>query len=257
MRQESRNVSKRKKGRRERMAKDKDPQQDTMSCRTATRGDPRNQDTLLRLPRELRDEIYDYLLASGHFQILTTSRQLSQEAVESLYREAVYRMYVNSADGHRNIKPSEEVAHQIQNLNLQWDMSNFDCSRNACDIIDFCQKRPATRRTCHVMLEFDAHRAALLNATDISALRSLRIFQKVVFTTTMTSSTWVTSGARLARLRRRIPGMFRTLSDELGLALGPADQRGDADIRCLVFHPSKMLEKRFDELPPSNRSYGW
>lgn len=230
------------------------------SCRTVivTRGDYHKEGTLLSLPRELRDKIYGYLLASGDLQILRTSHQLSQEALESLYRKAVFRMYVNSADGSRNIKPSGNAADQIQNMKLQWDMSNFTCSRNACEVIDFCQKRQLTRKTCHVTLRLGLQRAALLSANDISALRNLRIFQKVVVKTMMRQdSTYATSSDRLARLRSRVLSMFRVLSDELGLALGPADQNGDADTRYLVFHPSRMVERRFDELPSSNTAFSW
>lgn len=257
MDQESRNGLKGEEGGREDIAKEKDRQKGTASCKVTNEVNHRNGGPLLSLPRELRDEIYGYLLASGHLQVLRTSRQLSQEALESLYPKAIFRMYVNSADGSRNIKPSEIVADQIQNIKLQWDLSDHNCSRNAHELIDFCHKQEEMRMTCHVILLLGVRRAALLNANDISALRSLRVFRNVVLETIIKDSTQQIPSGRRAKLRSRILSMFRVLSDELGLTLGPADHRGDVDARHLVFHPPKMLETRFDELPPSNTAYSW
>lgn len=244
-------------GGREDIAKEKDRQQGTASRKVTNEVNHRNGGPLLSLPRELRDEIYGYLLASGHLQVLRTSRQLSQEALESLYPKAIFRMYVNSTDGSRNIKPSENVADQIQNIKLQWDLSDHDCSRNAHELIDFCHKQGEMRMTYHVILLFGVRRAALLNANDISALRSSRVFRNVVLETIIKDSTQEIPSGRRAKLRSRILSMFRVLSDELGLTLGPADHRGDVDARHLVFHPPKMLGTRFDELPPSNTAYSW
>lgn len=230
------------------MAKEEDRRQDTISCRAATRANHYNGGTLFSLSRELRDEIYDYLLASGHLQILRTSRPLSQEALESLYRKAIFRLYVNSAHQSRNIWPSGNVAGQIQNIEVQWEMSDFNCSRNAHEVIDFCQNSQAARGTCHIILKFNTWRATLLNATDIFALRNLRVFQKVCFKSMMKDST---------KLRGRILKIFKMLSNELGLALGPADNREDVDAQYLVFHPSSISENRFDKLSVSKTAYSW
>ena len=225
----------------------------------ATSSDPYSQATLLSLPPELRDEIYAYLLASGDLSIVRSSRQLSVETLRLIYTGAMLRFYVNSAEACRNIQPGENAAERIQNLRLHWHLSDFDCHRNAHDVIRFCQnKQKKTRMTCHVILKFGAWRAALLNANDIAALRNLRVFRNVILETTVVKdSTQVLSSGVLAKLRSRTLRMLKVLGDVLGIALGPADHRGDPDGRYLVFHPSSMSETLFHELPPSDRAYSW
>ncbi|KAL9065067.1 MAG: hypothetical protein Q9161_008486 [Pseudevernia consocians] len=225
----------------------------------ATSSDPYRQATLLNLPPELRDEIHVYLLASGDLSILRSFRQLSVETLRLIYTGAILRFYVNSSEACRNIQPGEKAAERIQNLRLHWDLSDFDCHRNAHEVIEFCQKQQQKQRmTCHVILKFGAWRAALLNANDIAALRSLRVFRNVILETTVAKdSTQALSSGRLAKMRSRTLSILKVLGDVLEIALGPADHRGDADGRYLVFHPSSMSENRFHELPPSDRAYSW
>lgn len=212
---------------------------------------------LLELPQELRDEIYGYLVHSGDLAILQVSRQTTSEVLHRIYTKASFRFYVNSAEACRNVQPQENVALKIQNLELQWDLSNFDCQRNSHELITFCQKRGVTRNTCHIVLIADISRAALLNANDISALRNLRVFRTVTLETRIKDSTQAITSARLAKFRYRVLSMFRALGDKLKLTLGPADQRGDADARQLVFRPASMEGSQFGELPPSKTAYSW
>ena len=242
----------------EEMAEEQDRRQNTASCSAiTTRADHRGQGTLFRLPRELRDEIYDYLLASGDLQILRTSRPLSQEALRSLYRKAVFKVHMNSTNSFRNVKPSKNVVDKIQNIKIQWDLSDFSSSHNAFEIIVLFHGYQVARGTCHVLLRFDAWRAALLRPADIHALRILRVFRTVMLEVKIKDSTSAISSDRLDKLRSRTLSVFRVLSDELRAALGSADQREDADARYLVFRPSEMLGNRFSELPLSNTAYGW
>ena len=212
---------------------------------------------LLKLPRELRDEIYGYLLPSGHLTILRVSRQASLEALDRIYAKASFRFYVNSVEACRNIQPQENIARKIQNLELYWDLSDFNCQRNSHELITFCQIQGVTRNTCHVIMKGDTLRAALLNADDISALQSLRVFRTVILEIRIKESTQAITSRHLANFRRRAFRMFRMLGDELKLALGPAEKMGDADARRLVFHPASMWGSQFSELPPSKTAYSW
>ncbi len=232
-------------------------EEELMKKRPATSLNSRHQVTLLSLPTELRDEVYAYLLASGHLSILRSSRQLSVEALRLIYTGAMLRVYVNSAEACRNIQPGETVAERIQNLQLYWHLSEFECRRNANQVIEFCQQRRENRVTCHVVLKFDLFRAALLKANDITALRSLRVFQNVVLETMLADPTQAESSAHFARLRKRTSSIFKVLGDQLEITLGTGDQRGDADDRYLVFHPSSASEEDFRKLPPSDTAYSW
>ena len=130
--------------------------------RPANLFNPCSHSMLLKLPQELRDEIYGYLLHSGDLAILQVSRQTTSEVLYRIYTKASFRFYVNSAKACRNVQPQENVAQKIQNLELQWDLSNFDCRRNSHKLITFCQKQGVTRNTCHIVLIADISRAALL-----------------------------------------------------------------------------------------------
>ena len=88
------------------------------SIKPAISSGPHSHATLLDPPREMRNEIYVYLLASGHLSILRTSRQLSVEALELIYKEAIFRVFVNSAQACRNVHPRAKSARKIQNLQL-------------------------------------------------------------------------------------------------------------------------------------------
>ena len=225
--------------------------------RPATSLFPPHQVTLFSLPPELRDEVYAYLLASGHLSILRSSRQLSVEALRLIYTGAMLRVYVNSAEACRNIQPGNKVTEKIQNLQLYWYLSDYECRRNAHQVIEFCQQRRENRVTCHVILKFAVFRAALLKADDITALRSLRVFQNVVLETMIAEPTQAVSSAHFAKLRSRTLSIFKVLGDQLEMTLGPADHRGDADDQHLVFHPSSVSEEGFHKLPPSNTAYLW
>ncbi len=219
--------------------------------------DPRPQVTLLSLPLELRDEVYAYLLASGHLSILRSSRQLSVEALRHIYTKTMLRVYVNSEEACRNIQPGKRDAERVQNLQLYWHLSDHECRRNAHQVFEFCQQRRENRVTCHVILKFAVFRAALLKADDIIALRNLRVFQNVVLETVIADPTQVVSSAHLAKLRKRTLSIFKVLGDQLEITLGPGDLRGDADDRHLVFHPSSVSKEDFHKLPPSDTAYSW
>ena len=62
--------------------------------------------SLLSLSRELRDEIYGYLLRAGSLEFLRTSRQIHDEAKERLFHEAVFRVKVGFTGGRVNNFPT-------------------------------------------------------------------------------------------------------------------------------------------------------
>ena len=61
---------------------------------------------LLSLPRELRDQIYAYLLRAGSVAIMRTSKQIHEEVKERLFHDAVFRVKVGFADGRVSSFPT-------------------------------------------------------------------------------------------------------------------------------------------------------
>lgn len=93
---------------------------------------------LLILPREIRDEIYGHLLLCGDLAIMRSSRQINLEAMNLLYRMAVYRMVFNYDERSRNIQPSQEAVVQIQNLSLQFQLPDLTSICHANEINVSC-----------------------------------------------------------------------------------------------------------------------
>ena len=220
---------------------------------------PHGLGTLPSLPRELRDEICNYLLASGQLQILRTSRLLDQEAQEIRYGKVVVRMRGNSVYYFRNIKSSENVTDRIQDVQLEWDLGDPVSPRNVHKLIDMSSKVQATPNTCHVILKLSWFRPALLDDSDIHALKSLRLFKNVVLEAKSKQSTRCISRDCRAVLGDRIIGMLERLMNILDPALGSAEYEGDADAdaHLLFFQPSTICRGSFSELPYSNIPYSW
>ena len=229
------------------MARGNNPRLNATSRPIAIGGCYQNQGTLFTLPPELRDEIYGYLLSSGDLSILRTSHQLSLEALRLIYEKGVLRIHVNSAQASRNIQLRDDVIQKFKNLELHWDLSDFDTR----EILDICRNQQAVRMACHVILETDACGMIILTTQNLSALRNLRVFRIVVLKTLLKEPSRTMSSLRLALLTSRNLEILKMLGKRLGQALGPADQKGNVDAPYLVFHPSRMLGERNNELPPS------
>ena len=133
----------------DKISEETDLQRDTTLCMAATRSAPHGLSTLLSLPRELRDEIYNYLLASGQLQILRTSRLLGQKAQEILYNKVTLRIRGNSVYYFRNIKSIENVTDRIQDVQLEWDLG------------DPVWPRTIATRSCHWDMRFEILQAQM------------------------------------------------------------------------------------------------
>ena len=115
--------------------------------------------TLTSLPREIRDEICAYLLNAGDLAILRTSKQLSHEAKELLYREGVCRVKLGFASGSDvDLFLSKELG-RIQNYDIRvyfrpGSFSGFrHFFRNSKHSAGHGETR--SRLECHVILEYD------------------------------------------------------------------------------------------------------
>lgn len=121
----------------------------------------------LSLARELRDIIYSDLITSGDVAILRVSQQLHDEAKDILYKQGIFRMYLNvstSEKYHDTWRPSVlQVDNRIQNFNIliylpssmlrthgQLYRSEYD--KLTFDYIQSCQGS----RAFHLTLIFDA-----------------------------------------------------------------------------------------------------
>ena len=69
---------------------------------------------LFKLPRELRDQIFTQLLASGYPTFMRTSRAMKKEGEMWIARVGIYRMNLGCFYGINCPAPSQEVLDKIQ-----------------------------------------------------------------------------------------------------------------------------------------------
>ena len=137
---------------------------------------------LMSLPREIRDKIYAYLLRAGDLAILRTSKQLSREAKERLYREGFWRWKLNR--GRRDPFHGPQWS-RIENCDVRvyFGLANpLDCGYIFRFLANYTRANE-----CYVTIEYDAFNprcAERLWQTFLSTLAAgiacLTTFEKVV-----------------------------------------------------------------------------
>ena len=114
---------------------------------------------LMSLPREIRDKIYAYLLRAGDLSIMRTSKQLSHEAKESLYREGVYRVKLGFESGGDVGSFLRKELGKIQNYDIRVNFGH-GCFLDSHDFFRIFKHfaghaETHSRLECHVRIEYD------------------------------------------------------------------------------------------------------
>ena len=201
----------------------------------------------LSLPREIRDGICAYLLKTGDLAFLRTSKQLSHEGMERLYREGVCRLRIGFPDGGGGDSFFPQKWATIQNYHFRifyghrttlttypltshferFANHNEAGLKNECLItIEYCSWDP--RCKAYMMRGLEAVTAYLTT------------FKTVVVT--LISGPWVTwcpKAYPASETTKTMLDTWNTLKGKLEPGLGPAKLVGDAngEDRRLVFHP--------------------
>lgn len=120
------------------------------------------------LPRELRDQIYSELIASGHVHFLRASRAMNEEGMPWIFKKGIYRFNyrinmfnILGADAdHINCPPpASKIEDNIQNLGIQirWSHGNSDGLLyhipEAISWIERFKGSHATHRKCTVTVQ--------------------------------------------------------------------------------------------------------
>ena len=143
--------------------------------------------SLMSLPREIRDEICAYLLNAGDLSILRTSKHLSHEAKERLYREGVYRVKLGGESGGDVGSFLPKELGRIHNYEIRAYFGPgcyLDIRHFFRDFKHFAgHGETHSRRECYVIIEYDpSGRALWMNDSKAlaAAIACLAIFKKVV-----------------------------------------------------------------------------
>ncbi|KAL9071184.1 MAG: hypothetical protein Q9161_004361 [Pseudevernia consocians] len=207
---------------------------------------------LYKLPRELRDQIFSHLLASGYPDFMRTSRAMKQEGKSRIFKEGVYRMNIGFDNGINCQKPSQEIMATIQNVDIRIDNSTPDSNpddHTELEFLDLFAGPAPHRKTCHVSFAFHGKGHVVVVGNELlNRLGRLRGFEKVVL------RTWVkwTGGATILALcnngrdhpfevRVRYCG-FKTAWAHLVPHLGETEMISDKDGWIMVFYPRKVQQ---------------
>lgn len=195
-----------------------------------------------KLSRELRDEIFIDLLASGHPNFMRTSRAMEQEGKAWVSKAGVYRINVAFPDRAECQMPSRDTVDRIQNVNLKvngWMVQLL--YQNLEHFNTITGPRPH-RKTCNVSLKGSPS----IQVT--SSLQRLTAFEKVVFPI---FENW-TDGARIRDNfedyyikphDRVVYADFERVRHDLEPHLGKADVGSDRDVWNMVFYPRKAIDE--------------
>ncbi|CAF9922243.1 hypothetical protein IMSHALPRED_005634 [Imshaugia aleurites] len=215
-----------------------------------------------KLPRELRDQIFSYLLVSGHPNFMRCSKAMEQEGETWVAKEGIYRINLRLFCSINCQRPSWKIAATIQNIDIKIDACMLPIARNAypnrysgLKILDLLTDPTHHRKTCNVSIEWYGARDGCMYIVEvghevIDRLQRLRGFEKVVL---RVWDRWTDSPSILIpsvdRLRAPVPGMvidtywsFGHMQDRLAPYLGKADMTSDKEGWGMVFYPRKAQE---------------
>ena len=213
---------------------------------------------LLSLPREIRDDIYAYILRAGDLSILRTSKQLGQEARERLYREGVCRIKMGFPNGGNEydvfppeLKPCqnfhfrlcfgpetmlafcfwmEEFCSWFSQFELLTGLNKTDLKRECFIIIEYCTFDPMAPLCFHVSNEREGV---------FDQIASLGTFATVVVRLAPKRETIGEMGRREYVDEMAMMDYYSKIEVKLKPGLGRAKLGHDADgkVRQLEFHP--------------------
>lgn len=210
-----------------------------------------------KLPRELRDQIFAHLLASGYLDFMRTSRAMKQEGETRIAKEGVYRMNSGFDNGIHCQKPSQEVVATIQNVHIRIAYSTRgsdpDDSTELLEFLDLFAGPAPHRQTCNVSFESHGKKYFVVGYELLSRLQRLRGFEKVVL---RTSVKWPGSISMLAVWPDRRDDLFnkdllkvwrshfefQAVRTCLVPHLGETEITSVKDDSIMVFYPRKVQQ---------------
>ena len=212
-----------------------------------------------RLPGELRNQIYDILVASRDLAILRTNRVISNEVIPLIDKEIPYRMFVNYPKGpeRRSNLPTRGTGERIQNVDVCWSVPDHDdeVGRDVEDILAFRWDPNIPRGVCSVHLEIHPFHHTFMEPDDFEAMKTLRSFEEVVMHIVPKFLERGPVSECFDETVDKAVGMFSPFRQELELAFGVAVEGFDNEGRYLAFRPFNNSTSCSDNIPVSHTKY--
>ena len=224
-------------------------------------GEPAEDGWLLKLPGEVRNQIYGDLISCGSVAMMRTNSRVGQEMVGLVDEEVPYRMFINYRRElrYRTRGPDRSSGERVQNVVVHWrlpdGMNGYLEDRESISAFEW--DVGIRRRRCSVYLERHSYRGTWIRGGDLRAWRSLQVFSEVVFRVVLKGDFAGSQGLCQAMHDRCVRAPLRILQGRLKLWLGEAEEGSDSDGRWLRFQPGlkmagssrdKQLESDMDNL---------
>ena len=190
--------------------------------------------TILTLPRELRDEIYDYLAISLSFAFLLTCHQINEEGTPLLYK---YGIYHRRALIHRkeNLPPRPKPVPiaKIQNIYISmppprfFDGNNpeYEISRRTTQRLNRFAGTAIQRGICHVNLQqYTLSRGLAAVLRGFCGFEIVRV-EWALRCLEINGETWYSITGNWAHVRKKM--WMSRIKDKLKMALGKAKWRSE------------------------------
>ena len=121
-----------------------------------------NDFPLLRMPRELRDKIYQHSIAAGNLEILRTSKLVNEEASELLSKHAVFRVILGFVDRVNWADLGSVPLSSVQHVELRLSTGPGALPFNL-DVVSGFAGNQITRESCIVILNYGKEGSAPYN----------------------------------------------------------------------------------------------
>lgn len=211
---------------------------------------------LFRLPREVRDQIFSDLVASGSPQFMSVSRAMNVEGMALIYTKGVYRMNFGYDVHERGLEVSDrryphltqEIAKNIQNLCMRVSTKAFPSPLEAnifADVtrhVDIFAGHHVARGTCIISFELYLFMSLATLWDMVSTLQGLGGFDTVLLRVDIDSSPSPIFSDHLSEVWFR-DEVFRMAQEQLKSYLGEGEKGSDKDGSLLVFRPRKRGEQ--------------
>ena len=216
--------------------------------------------SFLDLPRELRDMIYRHSITAGNLEILRTSKLVSEEAIQLLSKNAIFRVNLGFPDREPPTNLALAPTTSAQHVEFRLDTSSAALPFNLSFISLFAGTL-TPRESCLVTLNYGKEGSAthhierdalFVILEGLIGFKSLVIkivierYEASEFEGLLTEEQFRETFPYESRLLLHHRASYQKVREFLECSLGPAKFDDSVDSHCLEFHPLGAFSENSD-----------
>ena len=200
-----------------------------------------------KIPREIRDSIFEELLASGHPEFLRASKIMNLEGTSLISKYGIYRINIGFGKKANCPKINQKTADTVQNLHLRVDMTQYTSFGGGRypqgNILEMFSNSDICRKYCNVSFDCCSTTRRLLSMEVLRFLKSFKKFEEVALSINTSGFGGISYPEHMyARIWIEVYKKYRHLSldfacQALESDLGTAYRVQEGESTQLVFHP--------------------